>query len=115
MDDRVIESRRSGPAYRAPLTGSMNGLGVRRRLGGEGTRGARVMGWLALGSLVAAIFLSVVIAIARGETTPLYVTWISALVMAAVSGVLAATLVVSGRRAARTVVVEPPAEDIDVV
>jgi hypothetical protein len=67
------------------------------------------MGWIALSSLGAAIVLSIIIAIARGETTPLYVTWISALIMAAVSGLIAASIVISERvRSSRAVVVETP-------
>jgi len=45
---------------------------------------------LAMGSLVAAILLSLLIAVSRGETTPLYITWIAALAMAAVFGAIAA-------------------------
>jgi hypothetical protein len=93
----VMETRKS-----ADITASNPAQGTpmpraRRRLGGEGSRGAHVMGWIALSSLVAAIFLSVTIAIAQGETTPLYVTWASALVMAAISGIIAAVLVLTGR------------------
>ena len=81
----------------------------RRREPGEGFRSAHVMGWIALSSLGAAIVLSIIIAIARGETTPLYVTWISALLMAAVSGLIAASIVISERvRSSRAVVVETP-------
>jgi hypothetical protein len=72
------------------------------------------MGWIALTSLGAAILLSVIIAIARGETQPLYVTWISALVMAAVTGLIAATIVISDRvRASRASVEEVPLEEIE--
>jgi hypothetical protein len=109
----VIETRKSGditasgPPQRGPLPRS------RRRLGGEGFRGAHVMGWIALSSLVAAIFLSVTIAIAQGETTPLYITWVSALVMAAISGIIAAVLVLTGRaRGARSFGTRAP-DDID--
>jgi hypothetical protein len=45
---------------------------------------------LTMGSLVAAIMLSLLIAITRGETTPLYITWMAALAMAAAFGVVAA-------------------------
>jgi hypothetical protein len=70
------------------------------------------MGWIALSSLVAAIFLSVVIALARGETGPLYVTWASALILSGITGLIAAGIVVSERiRAARAVVDSPPGED----
>lgn len=92
MDDAVVAARPpSGtPVNRPPARG-------RRRAGTEVFRSAHVMGWIALSSLVAAIFLSVVIAIARGETAPLYVTWVSALVMAAVSGIIAAFIIVTDR------------------
>lgn len=92
MDDAVVAARPpSGtPVDRPPARG-------RRRAGAEVFRSAHVMGWIALSSLVAAIFLSVVIAIARGETAPLYVTWVSALVMAAVSGIIAAFIIVTDR------------------
>ena len=100
MDDAVVKPSRSPDALaygRPPLRS-------RRRSSGEVFRSAHVMGWIALSSLVAAIFLSVVIAIARGETTPLYITWISALAMAAVSGVIAAVIVLADRaRAARAI------------
>jgi hypothetical protein len=91
MDDTVVAARTpSGMPSRPPAR-------VRRRAGAEVFRSAHVLGWIALSSLVAAIFLSVVIAIARGETAPLYVTWISALVMAAASGIIAAFIVVTDR------------------
>ncbi|MGH2707601.1 MAG: hypothetical protein ACRDJF_09610 [Actinomycetota bacterium] len=51
---------------------------------------SNVLPGLAMGSLVAAILMSLLIAITRGETTPLYITWIAALVMAMVFGLVAA-------------------------
>jgi len=114
MDDAVMDRKSSDiagsrPARRAPA------LRGRRRTAGEGFRSAHVMGWIALSSLVAAIFMAVVIAIARGETTPLYVTWMSALVMAAASGLIAAVIVISDRvRATRPVLIESPgSEDVE--
>jgi hypothetical protein len=114
MDDAVMDRKpgdvaRSRPPRRAPV------LRGRRRTPGEGFRAAHVMGVIALSSLVAAIFMAVVIAIARGETTPLYVTWMSALIMAAVSGLIAATIVISDRiRASRPIVLETPdPEDLE--
>ncbi len=60
-----------------------------------------VLPGLAMGSLVGAILLSLLIAITRGETTPLYITWIAALAMAAVFGIVAAVPRVRSRRRAR--------------
>ncbi|MGH2689355.1 MAG: hypothetical protein ACRDKW_11185 [Actinomycetota bacterium] len=108
MDDSVVAARTPSdmPANRPPAHG-------RRRAGAEVFRSAHVMGWIALSSLAAAIFLSVVIAIARGQTAPLYVTWVSALIMAAVSGVIAAFIIVTDRaRANRPAETEEDRESV---
>jgi hypothetical protein len=107
-DRKIPEVPASGSSRRASV------LRGRRRVPGEGFRSAHVMGWIALSSLAAAILMSIIIAIARGETTPLYVTWISALIMAAVSGLIAASIVISDRvRTSRAVVIETPVEDVE--
>lgn len=83
----------------------------RRRLGSDPFRSAHVMGWIALSSLVAAIFLSVIIAIVRGDTAPLFITWMSALVLAAFSGLVAAFLVLSNRsRGSRSITLDGTTE-----
>ena len=114
MDDAVID-RKPGDIARARSSRRAPVLRGRRRTPGEGFRSAHVMGWIALSSLVAAIFMSIFIAIARGETTPLYVTWMSSLIMAAVSGLIAAIIVISDRlRSSRPIVVESPgSEDLE--
>jgi hypothetical protein len=107
IDRQAPELPTSGSSRRARVWG-------RGRVAGEGFRNARVMGWIALSTLGAAILLSIIIAIASGETFPLYITWISALVMAALSGLIAAIIVVSDRFRSSPAVVETPyVEDIE--
>ena len=114
MDDVATDRKVSEvPGPGSPRRGQV--LRGRRRVAGEGFRSAHVMGWIALSSLAAAILMSIIIAIARGETTPLYVTWISALVITAVSALIAASIVISDRiRASRSVVESPVADDMEV-
>lgn len=110
MDDVATERNQdtgSEPTRRSPAPRG------RRRVAGEGFRSAHVMGWIALTSLGAAILLSIIIAIARGETQPLYVTWISALIMAAVTGIVAASIVISDRVRASRSSIEAPLEDFE--